>query len=109
MFEMLLRSPENLLSLSGPPGPPGGVRVDEVTSSSVRVTWSHGTDNLSPISKYSVQYRDVREQQDWRDASTCQYITALEISVLHQTLVSKAVLLCLQLQSMWREMQKWPP
>lgn len=78
---MLLRSPVNLWrrfisfisSLSGPPGPPGGVRVDEVTSSSVRVTWSHGTDNLSPISKYSVQYRDAREQQDWRDASTCQY------------------------------------
>uniref|UniRef100_A0A673L2L5 Contactin 1 n=1 Tax=Sinocyclocheilus rhinocerous TaxID=307959 RepID=A0A673L2L5_9TELE len=51
-------------------GPPGGVRVDEVMTSSVRVTWSHGTDNLSPISKYSVQYRDERAQQDWRDAST---------------------------------------
>ncbi len=24
------------------PGPPGGVRVDEVMTSSVRVTWSHG-------------------------------------------------------------------
>uniref|UniRef100_A0A8C1SVT8 Contactin 1 n=1 Tax=Cyprinus carpio TaxID=7962 RepID=A0A8C1SVT8_CYPCA len=51
-------------------GPPGGVRVDEVMTSSVRVTWSHGTDNLSPISKYSIQYRDVQAQQDWRDAST---------------------------------------
>uniref|UniRef100_A0A671RTN3 Contactin-1a-like n=1 Tax=Sinocyclocheilus anshuiensis TaxID=1608454 RepID=A0A671RTN3_9TELE len=58
------------LVVRGPPGPPGGVRVDEVMTSSVRVTWSHGTDNLSPISKYSVQYRDVREQQDWRDTST---------------------------------------
>ncbi|XP_050956527.1 contactin-1a [Labeo rohita] len=58
------------LVVRGPPGPPGGVRVDEVTTSSVRVTWSHGTDNLSPISKYTVQYRDVRTQQDWRDAST---------------------------------------
>ncbi|XP_016117546.1 contactin-1a-like, partial [Sinocyclocheilus grahami] len=58
------------LVVRGPPGPPGGVRVDGVMTSSVRVTWSHGTDNLSPISKYSVQYRDVRAQQDWRDAST---------------------------------------
>ncbi|XP_059401688.1 contactin-1a-like [Carassius carassius] len=58
------------LVVRGPPGPPGGVRVDEVMTSSVRVTWSHGTDNLSPISKYNVQYRDVREQQDWREAST---------------------------------------
>ncbi|XP_052454316.1 contactin-1a [Carassius gibelio] len=58
------------LLVRGPPGPPVGVRVDEVMTSSVRVTWSHGTDNLSPISKYSVQYRDVRAQQDWRDAST---------------------------------------
>uniref|UniRef100_A0A672K3Z4 Contactin 1 n=1 Tax=Sinocyclocheilus grahami TaxID=75366 RepID=A0A672K3Z4_SINGR len=56
------------LVVRGPPGPPGGVRVDGVMTSSVRVTWSHGTDNLSPISKYSVQYRDVR--QEWRDAST---------------------------------------
>uniref|UniRef100_A0A8C1SSC3 Contactin 1 n=1 Tax=Cyprinus carpio TaxID=7962 RepID=A0A8C1SSC3_CYPCA len=58
------------LVVRGPPGPPGGVRVDEVMTSSVRVTWSHGTDNLSPISKYSIQYRDVQAQQDWRDAST---------------------------------------
>ncbi|XP_052400437.1 contactin-1a [Carassius gibelio] len=58
------------LVVRGPPGPPGGVRVDEVMASSVRVTWSHGTDNLSPISKYNIQYRDVREQQDWREAST---------------------------------------
>lgn len=56
------------LVIRGPPGPPGGVRVDEVTASSVRVTWSHGTDNLSPISTYSVQYRDT--SGDWRDAST---------------------------------------
>lgn len=65
---------DSLSSLSGPPGPPGGVRADEVTNSSVRVTWSHGTDNLSPISKYIIQYRDIRAGHDWREASTCQYI-----------------------------------
>uniref|UniRef100_A0A8C1PRS2 Contactin 1 n=1 Tax=Cyprinus carpio TaxID=7962 RepID=A0A8C1PRS2_CYPCA len=58
------------LVVRGPPGPPGGVRVDEVTTNRVRVIWSHGTDNLSPISKYTIQYRDVREQQEWREAST---------------------------------------
>lgn len=58
------------LVVRGPPGPPGGVRVDEVTNSSVRVTWSQGTDNLSPISKYIIQYRDIRTGHDWREAST---------------------------------------
>uniref|UniRef100_A0A9J8CH47 Contactin 1 n=1 Tax=Cyprinus carpio carpio TaxID=630221 RepID=A0A9J8CH47_CYPCA len=58
------------LVVRGPPGPPGGVRVEEVTTNRVRVIWSHGTDNLSPISKYTIQYRDVREQQEWREAST---------------------------------------
>lgn len=58
------------LVVRGPPGPPGGVRVDEVTNSSVRVTWSHGTDNLNPISKYIIQFRDIKAQQDWKDAST---------------------------------------
>lgn len=58
------------LVVRGPPGPPGGVRVDEVTSDSVRVLWSHGTDNLSPISRYTVQLRESAAQQDWRDAAT---------------------------------------
>ncbi|XP_067293393.1 contactin-1a [Pseudorasbora parva] len=57
------------LVVRGPPGPPGGVRVDEVTASSVRVSWSHGSDNRSPISRFSIQLREVREQT-WRDAST---------------------------------------
>ncbi|KAA0724708.1 Contactin-1a F3/F11/contactin [Triplophysa tibetana] len=58
------------LVVRGPPGPPGGVRVDEVTNSSVRVTWSHGTDNRSPISKYIIQHRDIKAGPDWREAST---------------------------------------
>ncbi|XP_051546220.1 contactin-1a-like isoform X1 [Myxocyprinus asiaticus] len=62
------------LVVRGPPGPPGGVRVDDVLNSSVRVTWSHGTDNLSPISTYTIQYRDTRTQDDWRDAKTSPVI-----------------------------------
>ncbi|XP_035379424.1 contactin-1a isoform X2 [Electrophorus electricus] len=58
------------LVVRGPPGPPGGVRVEEVGVKSVRLLWSQGSDNLSPISKYTIQYREIRTQEDWRDATT---------------------------------------
>ncbi|KAL0968766.1 hypothetical protein UPYG_G00271410 [Umbra pygmaea] len=53
-----------------PPGPPGGVRAEEVSAKWVRLTWSRGTDNHSPISKYTVQFRDSFSQDKWRDAIT---------------------------------------
>ncbi|KAF5907587.1 contactin-1 isoform X1, partial [Clarias magur] len=56
-----------------PPGAPGGVRVEEPGVKSVKLLWSHGTDNLSPISKYTIQYRETRTQEDWKDAVTCEY------------------------------------
>ncbi|KAL4641452.1 contactin-1a-like isoform X1 [Arapaima gigas] len=60
------------LVVRGPPGPPGGVRVDEITEKSVRLFWSRGTDNHSPISKYTVQLRDSfsLDPDEWRDANT---------------------------------------
>ncbi|KAK6317847.1 hypothetical protein J4Q44_G00111380 [Coregonus suidteri] len=58
------------LVVRGPPGPPGGVRVEEIRDKSVRLIWSRGTDNHSPISKYTVQCRDSFSQEDWRDATT---------------------------------------
>ncbi|CAB1313416.1 unnamed protein product [Coregonus sp. 'balchen'] len=58
------------LVVRGPPGSPGGVRVEEIRDKSVRLTWSRGTDNHSPISKYTVQCRDSFSQEDWRDATT---------------------------------------
>uniref|UniRef100_A0A6Q2WS02 Contactin 1 n=1 Tax=Esox lucius TaxID=8010 RepID=A0A6Q2WS02_ESOLU len=58
------------LVVRGPPGPSGGVRVDDIKEKSVRLTWSRGTDNHSPISRYTVQFRDFFSQEDWRDATT---------------------------------------
>ncbi|KAB5565801.1 hypothetical protein PHYPO_G00245680 [Pangasianodon hypophthalmus] len=58
------------LVVRGPPGAPGGVRVEEVGVNSVKLLWSHGTDNLSPISKYTIQYRKTRTEEEWKDAVT---------------------------------------
>lgn len=58
------------LVVRGPPGAPGGVRVDQVKDRSARVTWSRGTDNHSPISKYTIHYRDSFSQGNWRVATT---------------------------------------
>ncbi|KAI5608977.1 contactin-1a precursor, partial [Silurus asotus] len=58
------------LVVRGPPGSPGGVRVEEVGVQSVKLFWSHGTDNLSPISKYNIQYRETRAGGEWKDAVT---------------------------------------
>ncbi|KAL7858029.1 hypothetical protein AOLI_G00181310 [Acnodon oligacanthus] len=59
------------LVVRGPPGPPGGVRVEEIGPKSVRLLWSQGSDNLSPISKYTIQYRETRTpEEDWKDAVT---------------------------------------
>uniref|UniRef100_W5UJ45 Contactin-1a n=1 Tax=Ictalurus punctatus TaxID=7998 RepID=W5UJ45_ICTPU len=58
------------LVVRGPPGAPGGVRVEEVLAKSVKLFWSHGTDNLSPISKYTIQYRETRTEEEWKDAVT---------------------------------------
>uniref|UniRef100_A0A8C7SVH8 Contactin 1 n=1 Tax=Oncorhynchus mykiss TaxID=8022 RepID=A0A8C7SVH8_ONCMY len=58
------------LVVRGPPGSPGGVRVEEIRDKSVRLIWSRGTDNHSPISKYTIQCRDSFSQEDWRDATT---------------------------------------
>ncbi|TSK13409.1 Contactin-1a [Bagarius yarrelli] len=57
-------------SYSGPPGAPGGVRVEEVGVRSVKLLWSHGTDNHSPISKYTIQYRESKSTDDWNHAVT---------------------------------------
>ncbi|XP_066523401.1 contactin-1a [Hoplias malabaricus] len=59
------------LVVRGPPGPPGGVRVEEYGPKSVKLLWSQGSDNLSPISKYTIQYRETRSpEEDWKDAVT---------------------------------------
>lgn len=57
------------LVVRGPPGPPGGVRVEEIRDSSVKLTWSRGTDNHSPISSYTIQARSVL-WEDWKTVKT---------------------------------------
>ncbi|XP_012697891.1 contactin-1a [Clupea harengus] len=58
------------LVVRGPPGAPGGVRLEEVREKAVRLIWSQGKDNHSPISKYTIQYRDLRSAGEWREAVT---------------------------------------
>ncbi|XP_075065156.1 contactin-1 [Mixophyes fleayi] len=57
------------LVVRGPPGPPGGVRTEEVKDTSVKLLWSSGTDNHQPISKYIIQARNPLSE-DWKDVKT---------------------------------------
>ncbi|XP_075998447.1 contactin-1a [Genypterus blacodes] len=56
------------LVVRGPPGPPGGVRVIDKREKAVTLQWSRGADNHTPISKYTIQYRDSKET--WKNATT---------------------------------------
>uniref|UniRef100_A0A665X6Y1 Contactin-1a-like n=1 Tax=Echeneis naucrates TaxID=173247 RepID=A0A665X6Y1_ECHNA len=58
------------LVVRGPPGAPGGVRLINKTDKSVTLQWSRGTDNHSPISKYTIQYRDNFSKDVWKNATT---------------------------------------
>ncbi|MEJ1271337.1 hypothetical protein NN561_002173 [Cricetulus griseus] len=56
-------------SILGPPGPPGGLRIEDIRATSVALTWSRGSDNHSPISKYTIQTKTILSD-DWKDAKT---------------------------------------
>ncbi|XP_035521312.1 contactin-1a isoform X2 [Morone saxatilis] len=58
------------LVVRGPPGAPGGLRVVNKTHKSVTLQWSRGADNHSPISKYTIQYRDSFSKDVWKNATT---------------------------------------
>ncbi|XP_034542149.1 contactin-1a-like isoform X2 [Notolabrus celidotus] len=58
------------LVVRGPPGAPGGVRVMNTTDKTVTLQWSRGADNHSPISKYTIQYRDSFSKDVWKTATT---------------------------------------
>lgn len=66
-----------LFFTTGPPGAPGGVRVMTKTDKSVTLQWSRGADNHSPISKYTIQYRDSFSKDVWKNATTCENSSAL--------------------------------
>ncbi|KAB0378542.1 hypothetical protein FD755_010120 [Muntiacus reevesi] len=57
------------LVITGPPGPPGGLRIEDIRATSVALTWSRGSDNHSPISKYTIQTKTILSD-DWKDAKT---------------------------------------
>lgn len=57
------------LLVRGAPGAPGGVRVLNKTEKSITVQWSKGADNHSPISKYTIQFRDAYVNV-WKNATT---------------------------------------
>uniref|UniRef100_A0A8C6UKT3 Contactin 1 n=1 Tax=Neogobius melanostomus TaxID=47308 RepID=A0A8C6UKT3_9GOBI len=59
------------LLVRGAPGAPGGVRVLNKTEKSITVQWSKGADNHSPITKYTIQFRDAYSKV-WKNASTCK-------------------------------------
>ncbi|XP_068169089.1 contactin-1a-like isoform X1 [Antennarius striatus] len=58
------------LVVRGPPGAPGGLRVVNKTDKSATLQWSRGADNHSPISKYTIQYRDSFSNDAWKTATT---------------------------------------
>ncbi|XP_072002973.1 contactin-1 [Engystomops pustulosus] len=57
------------LVVRGPPGSPGGVRAEEIRDTSVKLTWSSGTDNHQPISKYTIQAK-TSLSDEWKDVKT---------------------------------------
>ncbi|XP_061577050.1 contactin-1a [Cololabis saira] len=58
------------LVVRGAPGAPGGVRIINKADKSVTLQWSRGADNHSPISKYSIQYKDQFSKDVWKNSST---------------------------------------
>ncbi|KAF7711394.1 hypothetical protein HF521_000405 [Silurus meridionalis] len=45
------------LIVRGPPGPPTSIHVEELTDSTVSLSWKPGPDNHSPINAYTIQAR----------------------------------------------------
>ncbi|KAL7867498.1 hypothetical protein SRHO_G00088820 [Serrasalmus rhombeus] len=56
----------------GRPGPPGGVRVEEIRDTSVKLVWSLGSDHGSLLIQHVVQTRDffALDPEDWKTAVT---------------------------------------
>ncbi|KAM3832314.1 contactin-1 [Vipera latastei] len=57
------------LVVRGPPGPPGGLKVEDIKNTSVFLTWSRGIENHSPISNYTIQSRTFLSEY-WKDMKT---------------------------------------
>lgn len=59
----------------GVPGPPGVLRVEEIGDTWVKLLWSKAADHNSPVLYYTIQTRHywALYEDDWRNASTCEY------------------------------------
>lgn len=49
--------PAWLCHLSGPPGPPTSIHVEEISDITASLSWRPGPDNHSPITAYTIQAR----------------------------------------------------
>ncbi|XP_035258167.1 contactin 1b isoform X2 [Anguilla anguilla] len=60
------------LTVRGPPGPPGGLRVEDYKAQTARLVWSRGADHHSPILRYTIQARDSLslDWEVWRNITT---------------------------------------
>ncbi|KAF2368731.1 Fibronectin type III [Trinorchestia longiramus] len=71
VYECVAKTPvatiavETIITVDGPPGPPGGVTAVDVTSTMARVRWTDGASNGRPIQMYSIQGRTHWTKQ-WR-------------------------------------------
>lgn len=76
-FLIYIRSPSFHLSASsslsprlpGPPGSPTSIQVEEITDTTVTLSWRPGTDNHSPITAYTIQAR-TPFSLGWQGVST---------------------------------------
>ncbi|KAI1231025.1 hypothetical protein IHE44_0008468 [Lamprotornis superbus] len=59
------------LTVRGPPGPPGGVVVRDISDTSVQLSWSRGFDNHSPIARYLIEARTLLSSQ-WKQMRTSE-------------------------------------
>ncbi|XP_005989277.1 contactin-2 [Latimeria chalumnae] len=57
------------LIIRGPPGPPGGVVVKDISETSVQLSWSRGYDNHSPIGKYIIEAKSLISNK-WKQVKT---------------------------------------
>lgn len=60
--------------LTGPPGPPEAVTIDEITDTTAQVSWRPGVDNHSPITTYVIQAR-TPFSVGWQAVNTGNYPT----------------------------------
>ncbi|XP_075766622.1 contactin-2 [Pelodiscus sinensis] len=58
-----------MLIVRGPPGPPGGVVVTNISDMAIHLSWSRGFDNHSPIAKYTIQARTPLSNK-WKQVRT---------------------------------------